>query len=134
MVHFHTMTAFLVKRLLLAICTSILLSKALAISTTSSDDTERLPAYDYGVATGELVKRQAAMQYSPSATVTGTHTGTGPNGSAPLRPNILDMEQNTEMWTLFILALDMMQYTDQSQLFSWYQVAGGLPTQSCLAL
>jgi len=116
------MAAFSVTRFLLAIYTLIWFSRVSAIPTP--DNTERLPTYDYGIATSEIVKRQAAMQYSPSATVTGAQTGTGPNGSAPLRPNILDMEKDSDTWNLYILALDMMQYTDQSQLFSWYQIAG----------
>lgn len=91
---------------------------------TTLDESERLPSYDYGIATSQLVKRQNAQLYSPSGIVTGVLTGTDPSGSAPLRPDILDLEQNSDLWSLYILGLDLMQYTDQSQLFSWYQLAG----------
>lgn len=89
------------------------------------EKSERLPTYDYGIPTSELAKRQEAMQ--SSAIVTGVTSGSGPDGSAPLRPNILDLEKDSDTWTLYILALDMMQYTDQAQMFSWYQVAGEDP-------
>ena len=34
------------------------------------------------------------------------------------------MEKDTDLWTLYILGLNMMQYTDQSELLSYYQIAG----------
>ncbi|ERS97997.1 hypothetical protein HMPREF1624_06170 [Sporothrix schenckii ATCC 58251] len=39
------------------------------------------------------------------------------------------MEKNTDIWTLYILGLNMMQYVDQSHLLSYYQIAGihGVP-------
>lgn len=48
------------------------------------------------------------------------------DGSAPARLEIRDLQQDPEKWTLYILALDMMQYTDQSDQTSWYAITGTL--------
>ncbi|CAK7275259.1 hypothetical protein SEPCBS119000_006603 [Sporothrix epigloea] len=47
----------------------------------------------------------------------------------PPRQEIRRMENDTDLWTLYILGLNMMQYTDQSNLLSYYQIAGihGVP-------
>ncbi|CAK7220176.1 hypothetical protein SBRCBS47491_004101 [Sporothrix bragantina] len=47
----------------------------------------------------------------------------------PPRQEIRQMEKDTDLWTLYILGLNMMQYTDQSELLSYYQIAGihGVP-------
>ncbi|KAG0650918.1 Monophenol monooxygenase [Hyphodiscus hymeniophilus] len=77
-------------------------------------------SYDYGADTSSILKRQIPGIYP----VTGIPTGQGPGGSVPLRQEIRTLEQDPTTWTLYILALDFMQYTNQSELLSWYQVAG----------
>ncbi|KAH8602664.1 hypothetical protein B0O99DRAFT_647536 [Bisporella sp. PMI_857] len=73
-----------------------------------------------------LKKRQNAPFYP----VTGVHTGTWPDGSS-VRQEIRDLEKDTTTWTLYILALDLLQYTNQNEMLSWYQIAGihGRPYQ-----
>jgi len=51
-------------------------------------------------------------------------TGPKANGSVPLRKEIRELQKDTTMWTLYILALDMLQYTNQSDMLSWYQIGG----------
>lgn len=78
------------------------------------------PSYDYGIDRSTIVKRQSSSTYA----TTGVHTGTGPNGSTPLRLEIRDLEKDPITWTLYILGLDMLQFTPQTQMLSWYQIAG----------
>ncbi|KZL88097.1 tyrosinase precursor [Colletotrichum incanum] len=81
-----------------------------------------LPTYDYGFDTRKLVKRQAQQPIIvarlPSV-----------NGTVPVRPEIRQMKQNPFKWNLFLLASSMLQYTDQKEELSWYQIAGihGVP-------
>ena len=63
-----------------------------------------------------LIKRQSAPYV-----VTGIQH---PNGSTPLRLEIRQLEQNPAMWTLYLLGLDMLQYTNQAEMLSWYQITG----------
>lgn len=46
------------------------------------------------------------------------------NGSVPVRREIRDLQQDPDRWVLYILALDMMQYTDQSDESSWFSITG----------
>ncbi len=78
------------------------------------------PPYNYGIGRSTFRKRQASDIFITS----GVHTGTGPNGSPPLRLEIRDLERDPVAWTLYILGLDFLQYTDQSEMLSWYQIAG----------
>ncbi|KAI6717340.1 hypothetical protein JHW43_000243, partial [Diplocarpon mali] len=78
------------------------------------------PSYDYGANLPRL-KRQTSSGYIP---VTGVHTGSGANGSAPLRVEIRELEKDPVAWTLYLLGLDMLQYTPQTETLSWYQIAG----------
>ena len=66
------------------------------------------------------MKRQASTSYA----ITGIHTGTDPDGSLPIRHEIRALEQDSTTWTLYILGLDMLQYTNQTEMLSWYQIAG----------
>src|ERR1700710_1597326 len=72
--------------------------------------------YDYGLDRSALVKRQDS-----TLPLTGVHN---PDGSLGLRREIRDLETDDIAWNLYILGLDMMQYTDQSDAESWYQIAG----------
>jgi hypothetical protein len=53
---------------------------------------------------------------------------TGPNGTSngtvPLRQEIRVLQNDSTLWTLYILALDMLQYTNQTDMLSWYQIGG----------
>ncbi|KUJ18454.1 Di-copper centre-containing protein [Mollisia scopiformis] len=92
------------------------LSTVLAIPTTTH---QSYPSYDYGVNPTSLLKRQTFKYYA----VTGIQTGSGPNDSTPLRLEIRDLEKDPITWTLYILGLDMLQYTPQTEMLSWYQIA-----------
>ncbi|CCF32684.1 hypothetical protein CH063_00848 [Colletotrichum higginsianum] len=78
--------------------------------------------YDYGFDAGKLAKRQAQQRIVvaklPSV-----------NKTIPIRQEIRQMKQNPFKWNLFILASSMLQYTDQKDELSWYQIAGihGVP-------
>ncbi|KAF8860872.1 Di-copper centre-containing protein [Acephala macrosclerotiorum] len=78
------------------------------------------PSYDYGIDRSTIFKRQTSNFYA----ITGVHTGSGPNGSTPLRLEIRDLERDSTTWTLYILGLDMLQYAPQTEMLSWYQIAG----------
>jgi hypothetical protein len=73
-------------------------------------------SYDYGFDVRKFVKRQddgpVVIARLPDV-----------NGSAGLRPNIRSI-RNTQTWHMYILAMDMMMWTDQGNPGSWYQVAG----------
>lgn len=88
--------------------------------------------YDYGFDVhGHLAKRRhgpfgIARRDAPFV-VTGIAGHR--NGTLPARQEVRQLEKNTDLWTLFILGLNMMQYTDQSHVLSYYQIAGihGVP-------
>jgi tyrosinase len=62
----------------------------------------------------ELRRRQ-----NPTVSVTGiTAFGVQP------RLEIRQLEQNTDQWNIFLLGLARFQQTDQSNLTSYYQIAG----------
>ena len=78
-------------------------------------------SYDYGgIDRSTTTKRQSPSPF----VVTGVHTGSGPNGSVPLRLEVREMERDSTTWTLYILGLDMLQYTNQTEMLSWYQITG----------
>lgn len=72
--------------------------------------------YDYGVERSSMVKRQTS-----SLPLTGVHNL---DGSTGLRREIRDLETDPTTWNLYLLGLDFMQSLDQSQMNSWYQIAG----------
>ncbi|EGO53798.1 hypothetical protein NEUTE1DRAFT_93419 [Neurospora tetrasperma FGSC 2508] len=84
-------------------------------------------AYDYGFDAAKLIKRQLASQ-EPVPVVTGAE------GGETIRPRqeIRQLEQDKELWTLYILGLSLMQFTDQSSPVSWYGITGihGIPHQT----
>jgi tyrosinase len=92
----------------------------LLISTAVSEEIQHAN-YKYSMDRNPLSKRQSSS-FNPI--VTGAQGGIGPHGSAPLRREVRDLETDSTTWTLYILGLDMMQYTDQNDIYSWYQIAG----------
>lgn len=98
-----------------------------AISAAPTIPEQSYPSYDYGLDRSVIFKRQTSNFYA----ITGINTGSGPNGSTPLRLEIRELEKDTMTWALYILGLDMLQYTPQTEMLSWYQIAG---TLDCLIL
>ncbi|CAK7237697.1 hypothetical protein SEUCBS140593_010079 [Sporothrix eucalyptigena] len=87
--------------------------------------------YDYGFDVQAHLTRRFHGRYGSSAEtpfVVGGLAGHR-NGTMPPRQEIRQMEKDTDLWTLYILGLNMMQYTDQSNFLSYYQIAGihGVP-------
>lgn len=74
--------------------------------------------YDYGVDIGALLKRDV-----PHMPTTGV-SYTGSNSSIPVRQEIRDLQNNADLWELYILGLSMMQTINQSDIRSWYQISG----------
>lgn len=89
----------------------IILLAAVAAATPYS------PSYDYGFDAAKLVKRQTREPI-----IVGKLPSV--NGSIPIRQEIRQMRQNPYKWNLFVLSLSMLQYTDQNDELSWYQIAG----------
>ncbi|CZT13854.1 related to tyrosinase precursor (monophenol monooxygenase) [Rhynchosporium graminicola] len=89
-------------------------------SNAASSSKHPYSSYDYGADPPRLPRRQN----SESFLITGVHTGNGTNGSLPLRIEVRDLEKDPVAWNLFILGLDMLQYTPQADTLSWYQIAG----------
>ncbi len=74
--------------------------------------------YDYGFNIAGHVKRQVAQPL----VVRGE-----PDGTIQLRQEIRQLEQDEDMWTLYILGLSMLQFSDQSLPTSWYHLTGLFP-------
>lgn len=74
-------------------------------------------AYDYGFdAVGSLrrqVPQRIVVSRLPSV-----------NGTVPVRSEIRYMKRDARKWNLYLLALSMMQNTDQDQDLSWYRITG----------
>ncbi|KAG6363418.1 hypothetical protein INS49_008517 [Diaporthe citri] len=75
-------------------------------------------SYDYGfdVARAYNAKRQLGGNI---VVTTGMPAGPGP---VPVRQDIRDLQKDPDRWSLYILALDMMQWTEQSQPTSWFSI------------
>ncbi|KAK3372444.1 hypothetical protein B0H63DRAFT_551021 [Podospora didyma] len=56
----------------------------------------------------------------------------GGGGDIQVRQEIRELEQDQDLWTLYILGLSMLQFTDQSSPTSWYSITGihGIPHQT----
>jgi tyrosinase len=79
-------------------------------------------SYNYGfdVAKAYHAKRQLGGNM---VVTTGMPVGSGP---VPVRPDIRHLQKDPDKWSLYILALDMMQWTDQSYPTSWFSISGKL--------
>jgi hypothetical protein len=94
----------------------VTINNGTAANDTSANQT-RAPSNEYGYGTKHYRRDGAPADFFAV-------TGPKANGSVPLRREIRDLQKDTTMWTLYILALDMLQYTNQSDLLSWYQIGG----------
>lgn len=74
-------------------------------------------AYDFGVDVSPLVKRKTdeLIVVIPLRKV---------NGAIPERREIRQLQKNKDQWTLYILGLSLMQFLDQSEPLSFYQISG----------
>ncbi|KAK3383259.1 hypothetical protein B0T24DRAFT_661801 [Lasiosphaeria ovina] len=77
-------------------------------------------AYNYGFDVGARVKRDVTQPL----VVRG-----GGEGDLRFRQEVREMEQDQDLWTLYILGLSLLQFTDQSSPTSWYGITGihGIP-------
>jgi len=73
--------------------------------------------YDYGFNIEKKIKRQLGRT---SAMVVQGKTG----GEVHVRQEIRELEQDHDLWTLYMLGLSMLQYTDQAFPLSHYGLAG----------
>ncbi len=97
--------------------TAVSLATAAAAAALSLAGAAASQPYDYGFDVSSVVRRQTQAPF--------VVTGLGRvNGSLPARVEIRALQQDEDKWTLYLLGLSMMQYTDQSQPLSWYQIAG----------
>lgn len=74
-------------------------------------------SYNYGFDISSRVKRQLAQR---RMVVVNEKTGS----AIQVRQEIRQLEQDKDLWTLYILGLSMMQFTDQSSPTSWYGITG----------
>ncbi|KAI5862147.1 Di-copper centre-containing protein [Durotheca rogersii] len=103
---------------MLSVARVVSLAVGLSVATVLASFT-RPRQYDYGLSDDHrLLKRQELLQ---SHIVTGPPHGPG---VVHLRPDIRDLQKDEDKWNLYILALNWMQFTNQSSPFSWYQIAG----------
>lgn len=73
--------------------------------------------YNYGFDVSRRVKRQ--LERHPVVVVKA-----GDDREIHVRQEIRELEKDRDLWTLYILALSMMQYSDQSTPTSWYGITG----------
>lgn len=74
-------------------------------------------AYNYGFDVHGRVKRELGQALRVVVRGDG-----GPD--IRVRQEIRQLEQDQDVWNLYILALSMMQFTDQSEPTSWYGITG----------
>lgn len=77
----------------------------------------RYPGYNFGADVYRRVKRQTSAPWVLTSLA-------DPDSDLPLRQEIRDLENDTDQWTLYLLGLSMMQFTNQSDPLSWYQITG----------
>ncbi|KUI66030.1 Polyphenol oxidase 1 [Cytospora mali] len=84
-------------------------------------------SYDYGFDVAKAFKAKRQLEGDIIITTGVPVTG----GIVPTRPEIRDLQQDPDKWSLYVLALDMMQYTYQPDPTSWFSITGihGVPFQ-----
>lgn len=83
-------------------------------------------AYDYGFDTGPLIRRQVSENGNNprNRIVAKGARRSNDSKSVPLRREIREFQEDGDQWTLFILGLSLMQFDDQDEAISFYQIAG----------
>ncbi|EFX05338.1 tyrosinase precursor [Grosmannia clavigera kw1407] len=89
--------------------------------------------YDYGFEVDHHLF-QSHIQLRDTATPYVVGNILHATNTTAVRQEIRKLEQDPDLWTLYMLGLNMMQYVDQNQLLSYYQVAGSNDTLVALAL
>jgi hypothetical protein len=74
--------------------------------------------YDYGF---DAIRQYEKRQIHQPPVVSGCPRI---NGSLGYRREIREIEVDSDLWNLFMLGLNWMQYMDQQDSYSWYQIAG----------
>ncbi|KAK3341574.1 hypothetical protein B0T25DRAFT_510773 [Lasiosphaeria hispida] len=79
--------------------------------------------YDYGFDVTRHAKRAIATPLVVRGEV---------GGDVQLRQEIRQLEQDQDLWTLYILGTSLLQFTEQSSPTSWYSITGihGIPHQT----
>lgn len=92
-------------------------------------------AYDYSFDIKTRIKRNQIERRTGlvvrDKTATAAAAAAGDVVEVLVRPEIRQLEQDTDLWTLYILGLSMMQFTDQASPTSYYGLAG---SWSCYSL
>lgn len=88
-------------------------------------------SYDYGL---NITEGLRAKRASDGNLVVTKGMPLRSNGSVPVRYEIRDLQRDSDKWSLYLLALDLMQFTDQSVPTSWFQISGGLHSQVSMSL
>lgn len=92
------------------------LALLVAISSAAPNARHPMARQPYG-----LMRRQMESGYYP---VTGVQSGLRSNGSIPYRLEIRELQKDGDLWNLYLLGLERLQATEQSDKLSWYQIAG----------
>ena len=82
-------------------------------------------AYNYGFDVEKHIKRQAQPQQLVLRGISVSDSG-----ELPIRQEIRDLQKNDNQWTLYLLGLSMMQFTNQSDPTSWYGITGSFMCSS----
>ncbi|KAB5551230.1 hypothetical protein GE09DRAFT_1223030 [Coniochaeta sp. 2T2.1] len=87
---------------------------------------EQYPGYDFGPDVHLRLKRQETKGPWILRSLASV------DGELPLRREIRDLENNRDQWTLYLLGLSMMQFTNQTDNISWYKITGihGVPFET----
>jgi hypothetical protein len=114
---FHPIHLFLI------LCCSLLspIGATSRAANANANANDRLPHYDYGFSPCLTKPENSTYHLIPGGLGSG---GSGTEGSLPVRLEIRRLQQDKELWTLYILGLDMMQYYNQTELISWFQISG----------
>ena len=86
---------------------------------------QRYPGYNFGPGIAPRANRHTFGPYV-------LRNLANVDGELPLRQEIRKLEQNRDQWTLYLLGLSKMQFTNQSEATSWYQITG-MASLTCLA-
>jgi len=111
-------------------CVSALLSlAALLFARLCHAQSPGLVGYDFGQPA--LLPRAQLDTWTPIITGTlgrvGAQGMNGSDGPSPPRKDIRRLKNDPFAWNLYLLGLSMMQWQNQSDAESWYQIAGVCP-------